>query len=127
MYSSLDKAKDWIKRIHKDPFCFAGHVTGFVIFSYGVWLHNWSVMISGIVVTFILSLPALFGYDTRKTVEVIIRSRFNAAGLVVQLIGYFLAIYSLWIHSWLYFAVGIVIVVAACLFSGRKDKAKKDL
>ncbi|MEW6095274.1 MAG: hypothetical protein AB1567_01925 [bacterium] len=116
----MSKFKEFAERTHKDPFCFVGHLIGYAMVGYGLWIHSWFLIILGFIICSLFCLPAILGFDTARLIKIWVDSYLNPIGLILNIIGWTLAIYGLWIHNWFYFIIAIVVMLIANFPRGLK-------
>ncbi len=123
--NKFNKYKELAERIHKDPFCFAGHIIWYTAIAYGLWVHSPLWIVLSFVVSTLLCLPSILGFDTTRLIKIWIRSYFNRVGIILHIIGWPLTVYGLWVHNWSCLLPAIIVMLIANIHAGLKERSNE--
>lgn len=123
--NKFNKYREWVEGIHKDPFCFAGHVVWYIAIAYGLWVRSPLWIILGFLLSTLFCLPSILGFDTTKLIKIWIRSYLNPIGIILHIISWPLAVCGLWFHNWIVLVLAIIVMLIANIHAGLKERSNE--
>lgn len=99
-------------------------VVGFIWAMYFVWLHNWIWAMTAILASAIIARISTLGMSeenlAQTTLGKILLLHLHPINLLVQIAGFGLLLYSVWIHSGVYILLAISVILIGHMWGWHK-------
>ncbi|MDI6888463.1 MAG: hypothetical protein QMC78_02045 [Methanocellales archaeon] len=107
---------------HKNPINLGLQTVGFIALVYGLWMHNWTVIIVAVVTEVVgHAFP-----PPEKKIEIIDKFvdilGFTPVNFVFQIVAFMVYVYGLWQHDWILIGVGCCIALVGFTYGFMRSR-----